>query len=218
MIQGNNREKAGFVKDYEGLFDGKAAVNTPIDQVTFTVLDTETTGLEPQRDYILSFGAIKLKDWKINVSSAMELYLEAPFKRNSALGVHEIIDQSSSLTLTDFAQKVLPYLSNTVIVGHHVGFDVAMLEKTFLPFGLPQLLNHTIDTLDLAVRLEKGMYYDPMLIRGEDYSLDALCQRYRIPLEDRHTASGDAFLAAQLLLKLLKQAESKGIKNLRQIL
>jgi DNA polymerase III subunit epsilon len=218
MISGSNNHKEDFVRDYESLFKEKTSPKTPVDQLNFTILDTETTGLEPKKDYILSFGAVKLKTWQISVSSSMELYLQAPFKRTSALGVHEIIENQNSLTLMEFAKKVLPYLGNSILVGHHIDFDVAMLEKTFRPFGLSKLLNPTLDTLDLAVRLEKGIYYDPMLIRGEQYSLDALCQRYEIPLDDRHTAAGDAFLTAQLLLKLLKLLELKGITNYKSLI
>jgi DNA polymerase-3 subunit epsilon len=50
------------------------------------------------------------------------------------------------------------------------------------------------------------------------YSLDELCIRYGIEMDDRHTAAGDAFLTAQLFLKLLKLAEKKGIRNFKDLL
>lgn len=61
--------------------------------------------------------------------------------------------------------------------------------------------------------MEVGKFYNPHAIASQDYSLDKLCERYGISLDDRHTAAGDALLTAQLLIKLLKVADKKGIKT-----
>jgi DNA polymerase-3 subunit epsilon len=92
------------------------------------------------------------------------------------------------------------------------------MQKACSPFGLEKLPNPMIDTMTLAIRLELGPHADRSQIHPEDYGLDALCGRYQIITEDRHTASGDAFLTAQLLLKLLKLAQVKGIKNFGQLI
>jgi DNA polymerase III subunit epsilon len=63
-----------------------------------------------------------------------------------------------------------------------------------------------------------GKFYDPRTVVNEAYSLDRLCEKYQIELDDRHTAPGDAFLTAQLLLKLLKLAEKKGIKTFGELI
>jgi DNA polymerase-3 subunit epsilon len=72
--------------------------------------------------------------------------------------------------------------------------------------------------MNLAIRLEHGPHADRTQIKREDYTLDALCARYGIIPEDRHTAAGDAFLTAQVLLKLLALAKQKGIKDFGQLM
>jgi DNA polymerase-3 subunit epsilon len=112
--------------------------------------------------------------------------------------------------LEDAAQKIL--------VGHHLGFDLAMLERAGRSLGLRKIKNPGLDTYDLAVRLDRGRYYDPRTIPSREYSLDRLCERYGISLDDRHTAAGDAFLTAQLLIKLLKVAAAKGIRSYGELM
>ncbi|MBS9522667.1 3'-5' exonuclease [Litoribacter ruber] len=209
--------KTDFVKEYEDKFRSKTNPDTPLDQLTFCILDTETTGLNVNKDYILSFGALKVKKYHIHLSDLLEIYVKAPLVKSEALSVHEIVQKNDAEELSSFAQHSLQYIGNSIVVGHHVGFDIQMLQKTYRPFGLKKLLNKTIDTFELAVRLEKGYHFNPELIRNEEYSLDALCKRYKIPLHDRHTASGDAMLTAILFMKLLKSAENKSITKLSHL-
>jgi DNA polymerase-3 subunit epsilon len=212
-IFGKELPKTAFVETYESLFEKPIPPMRPISQLTFVVLDTETTGLDPKKDFIISFGAIKLRSYVLKIDTAQEIYLKTPVKNKEAIQVHEIIDPIEGLTIKDFAKQFLDYIGRDIIVGHHIGFDLLMLEKVLKPFGLKKLLNPVLDTQYLAMRLEKGPHYDPSMGKPGEYSLDNLCERYGIELDDRHTAAGDAFLTGQLLLRLLKMAERKGIKD-----
>lgn len=205
--------KAGFVEAYEKLFEKKTPSLRPLDQLGFVVLDTETTGLDPKNDHILSFGAIKVKGYKMSVNSGMEIYLESPKRNKESVQIHEILYYNEVFPQSDFVKELLAYVGSDIIVGHHIGFDLMMLEKTLKPFGFKKFHNPTIDTLYLSLRLEKGPNYDVNMGKPGEHSLDSLCQKYGIPLDDRHTSAGDAFLTAQLLMKLLKIAEQKGIKD-----
>ena len=143
----------------------------------------------------------------------MEIYLQTPVKNKEAIQVHEILDTRQGMAIKDFAKEFLAYIKNDVIVGHHIGFDLSMLEKILKPFGLKKLFNPVLDTQYFAMRLEKGLQYDPSMGKPGEYGLDSLCERYGIELNDRHTAAGDSFLTGQLLMKLLKMGEKKGIKD-----
>jgi DNA polymerase-3 subunit epsilon len=205
--------KSVFIQEYEALFDKKIPSVRPIRQLNFVVVDTETTGLNPQKDFIISFGGIKVRNYRMDLRSSKELYLDAPVRNPESIKVHEIIYTLKSIPLKDFGKEVLGYISSDIIVGHHIGFDLMMLEKALKDFGLKKLQNHVLDTQHLAIRLEKGPHYDLSVAKPGEYSLDNLCERYGIALDDRHTAAGDAFLTAQLLMKLLKAAEKKGIND-----
>lgn len=188
-----------------------------LDQVSFVVLDTETTGLNPSIDHILSFGALKIHDQKILVSSAVEWYLKTSKFGKEAIPIHELLRNDKEVSVEEFATQLLNYLDNHVLVGHSIGFDMEMLKKALKPFGLIDFPNPTIDIRDLAIRLDHGLLIDHSLINLQEYTLDSLCARFKIKAEDRHTAGGDAFLTANLFLKLLKLAAKKGISNWGQL-
>lgn len=217
FITRSNIPKAPFVLKYEALDQHHIPAMRAVDRLQFIVLDTETTGLNPKEDYILSFGAVKIKGYSIQIQTSMEMYLKAQALKNEAVKVHGIIPKGDFTSLPHFAEKLLTYFGTDIIIGHHIGFDIAMIEKAMKPFGLKKILNPVIDTLDLALRLEKGPHFDSQMASGE-YSLDQLCTRYGIKVDDRHTAAGDAFLTAQLFLKLLKIAEKKGIKTYGELM
>lgn len=205
--------KAKVVEEYERLFEKRIPSFRNLDQLSFVVLDTETTGLDPRYDHVLSFGAVKVKGYNIRVDTALEIYLEAPKRNKDAVQVHGILDSNEVCPPTDFVRELLAYIGSDILVGHHIGFDLLMLVKTLKPFGFKKFHNPVIDTLHLSQRLEKGPHYDITPGKPGEHSLDNLCQKYGIPLDDRHTAAGDAFLTAHLLMKLLKIAEQKGIKD-----
>lgn len=185
-----------------------------LERVPFFVFDTETTGLHPAEDYILSFGSVRLQQAAIRLEESLEFYLKSPKGVRESIEVHGLIQAVNPTPLHHFARAVLPQLSQTVLVGHHVSFDIAMLEKALRPFGLRRLVNPRIDTMYLAARLEEGPFFDVHTAKKGHYTLDAVCARYGVPTEDRHTAGGDALATARLLQQLLQLAKKKGIRTL----
>ncbi|SIS64242.1 3'-5' exonuclease [Belliella pelovolcani] len=218
FLFGKKVAKTTFVEAYEALFAKNIPDQRPISQLNFTVLDTETTGFDVKKDYIVSFGAVKVIGYRLQLNQSKEVYLNTPIQKADSLKVHEILYPIEISPLRDFAEDFLHYVGNDIIVGHHICFDLGMLEKLLKQYGLRNLLNPIIDTQALAMRLEKGPHYDPRMGKRGEYALDALCERYGIALDDRHTAAGDAFLTAQLLMKLLKLAEQKGIRTYGELI
>ncbi|WP_296704357.1 3'-5' exonuclease [Algoriphagus sp.] len=211
-----NRKKANqksFVKEY--LEKAKKSIPNirSFDQLSFVVLDTETTGLNPAEDHILSFGAVKIQGEKIQIASSVEWYLNSTKKGKEAIIIHGLMGNEKKVSLENFSIQLLEYLGNNILVGHHLGFDLEMLQKALRPVGLERFPNPCIDTAQLAIRIDHGLMVDRNRINFKEYTLDFLCQRFKIKTHDRHTAGGDAFLTASLFLKLLKLASKKGIDN-----
>jgi DNA polymerase-3 subunit epsilon len=217
-IFGKNVEKAEFVEAF--LLKNQRPIPTirNIDQLEFTVFDTETTGLSIKEDYILSFGGVKIRNAAIQIDTVLELYPNSPKSGKKTAAIHGLIQRGNQIPIRDFAEQSLAYFDNSILVAHHIGFDAEMVQKACKPFGLERLPNPMIDTMTLAIRLELGPHADRSQVHPEEYGLDALCHRYQIRTEDRHTAAGDAFLTAQLLLKLLKIANAKGIRNFGELI
>ena len=107
--------------------------------------------------------------------------------------------------------KFLTYLRDSVLVAHHVGFDVAMVNRVLARLGPVQLYNPTLDTLALHERLVRGPHTHEDPSRGESRSLDALCAKFGLDIPMRHSAAGDALATAQLLSALLAIARRRKI-------
>jgi len=113
-------------------------------------------------------------------------------------------------------ERFLGYLRDGVIVGHHIGHDITAFDAGYeRHFGM-RLLNRSLDTMDLTLHLEQdGAFATGPPIR--QFTLDSLCERFGVIPHDRHTASGDAFMTAQVFLRLLKLATRHGRTRLRDI-
>jgi DNA polymerase-3 subunit epsilon len=210
--------KPDFVQAYEVPLAKPTSPLRKISQLQFTVLDTETTGLDVRRDEIVSFGAVKVKGYVIEIKDSMEVYLKTDGTHMESTAVHQILHPADPISKVEFCEAFLSFIGTDILVGHHLGFDIQMLEKTLQPFGLSKILNPLLDTHSLALRLEKGPFAEKIPLKPGEYALDEVCARYGIPLDDRHTAAGDAFLTAQLLMKLLKLAEQKGISDFKSLM
>ena len=79
------------------------------------------------------------------------------------------------------------------------------------------MLNKTYDTVNLAKRVDTH-FSQPGLFNNKELSLESLCERYAVEINDRHTAMGDAMATALLFIKLIKKLEKRGIKNGKQLL
>jgi DNA polymerase-3 subunit epsilon len=198
------------IDNYAAAFARTWTGETPVAQVRFVVLDTETTGLDPRRDRLITIGAVAVLGGEILLEDSFEVMLELDYNRSSVT-VHGIT-RDEALGGMDEAQAValfLNYLKDGVIVGHHIGHDVEALSvASERHFGF-RLRNRSLDTMDLTLHLnDTGAFGDSRMADG--FSLDALCEMFGIRAHDRHTAGGDAFLTAQIFLRLLRAAGQAG--------
>ena len=210
--------RPAYIKSYEKSLARKIAKSKPLSELEFLVVDTETTGLDTKKDQVLSYGAVQVINNRIRVSTSREFYLKPKIRNREAIKVHGLVQERPFVSRELLIRSFLEDAAQKILVGHHLGFDLVMLERAGRSLGLRKIKNPWLDTYDLAVRLDRGRYYDPRSIPSGEYSLDRLCETYRISLDDRHTAAGDAFLTAQLLIKLLKVAAAKGIRSYGELM
>jgi len=198
------------IERYLAEFDDTWADDTPATRVRFVVLDTETTGLDPRRDRIITIGALAVCDGEILLDDAFEVLLRIPYN-NSSVTVHGITrdEASGGMEEPEALALFLDYLRDGVIVGHHVGHDIQVLNCACERHFNLGLRNRSLDTMDLTLHLnDDGAFADRPMAQG--YSLDALCEMFGVAPHDRHTAGGDAFLTAQIFLRLLRAARAVG--------
>ena len=199
-----------FLTRYRRMFDATWSGDAPLDEVRFVVLDSETTGLDPRTDRLITIGAVAVRGGEIALDDAFEALIQVG-ANTSAVTVHGVTRDESRAGVTEpeALERFLEYLRDAVIVGHHIGHDVATFDAAYKRHWGARLLNRSMDTMDLTLHLEKdGAFAGRPPIRR--FTLDALCEMFGVIPHDRHTASGDAFITAQVLLRLLKLAARHG--------
>ncbi|GJM31399.1 MAG: DNA polymerase III subunit epsilon [Saprospiraceae bacterium] len=204
---------------YAALFDKKLNRKKQIRDIHFVLIDTETTGFDFRKDHILSIGAIGIRNYEMDISDRFEYYLkQEDYHPGKSIEVHGILPSRSQKGISEKEMLIqfLDFCQDRIIVGHHIGFDIAMLNTAMKKHFGKQLKNKVVDTGILAQRLEITHAIYP--IDHSRFSLDALCQQYHIAPRNRHTASGDAFITGILFLKLLDRLEKRGISTLGHLL
>lgn len=212
-----------ILRNIFGISDEKkkfsAIRNKHFSELVFTVIDLETSGLDTTKDKILSFGGIKVVNGAIQVEESLELVFKQKTETdNKSVIIHGLLkrDISGGDEKSEGLKTIRNFIGDTIIVGHHIDFDYLKLNDTLKKYFNEVLDNPRLDTAELAIRLEKGAF-ESNFSKGE-FGLDELCSRYNIEVYDRHTAPGDAFITAQLLIKLFQIAEAKGLKTVGQLL
>jgi len=202
----NTDSPPDFVRNYLDYFARSWTEKTPAEQVRFVILDTETTGLDPRRDRLITIGAVAVRANEIVLADSFEAMLKVAYN-SSSVTVHGITREEAHVGLDEpeALESFLEYLRDGVIVGHHIGHDVATLNAGYeRHFGF-DLKNRFLDTMDLTLCLQRdGAFAGGDEVQG--FSLDALCEFFGVAPHDRHTAGGDAFITALIFLRLLRVA------------
>ena len=198
----NSVTELPFIRRYRERFNATWSDESSIDEVRFVVLDSETTGLNPRVDSIITIGAVSVQNGEIRLDDSFEALLKLS-RNTSAVTVHGITRDESRTGMEEpeALEKFLDYLKDGVIVGHHIGHDVATFNTAYERHWGFQMLNRSLDTMSLTLHLEKaGAFSGRPPIR--EFTLDALCEMFGVVPHDRHTAGGDAFITAQVFLRL----------------
>jgi len=159
------------------------------------VLDTETTGLEPEQGHrIIEIGCVEMFNRR-KTGRTFHRYLRPDREVDwGALQVHGITNEflAKQPRFADVVEELLSFIDGAELIIHNAAFDVAFLDAELrrLP-GPPKAIARlckVLDTLPLARRMHPG----------QRNSLDALCKRYAVD-NSRRELHG-ALLDAQILL------------------
>lgn len=208
---------AGFAAQKKQAGVWKNALGTKkISECRFVVFDTETTGLDYKKDRILSIGGTAIVHQEISVLDSLELYLKQEVYNPESAPIHGILKRGSyeKVNETTAIHKCLEFIGTDILVGHHVGFDVAVINQSLKRYGLGKLQNKTLDTEILYKRLIHPINRS---LQEKRYTLDELAETLKIPLHDRHTAAGDALITALAFLKIVHKLNSDGTMKVKHL-
>ena len=171
----------------------------------FVALDTETTGMDPRSDHLVALAAVR---WGPRGEVAYFETLVDPGRPipPSSTAVHGLDDAAvrGAPSLGTVLPEFRDFVGEAIPVAHMGAFDLAFLKRPLARARLPAL-ERMLDTAVLAARLLPPL---------PELSLDAVCASLGIPVVGRHTALGDARLAAAILGSFLPELERRGASRL----
>ena len=182
-------------------------LGAPLCDVTFCVIDFETTGSSAADCTITEIGAVKLRGGEclgtlqtlVNPGCAIPPTITVLTGITEAMVLRAPRIEQVLGTLVDF-------IGDSVIVAHNARFDMSFLQAALRRDDRPELTNATVDTVPLARRL----------LRDEvpNCKLSTLARHYRLPNQPTHRALDDALATGDLLHILLDRARALGVTGL----
>ncbi len=172
----------------------------------FCSFDLETTGLNPKEDEVLSIGAIKIVDYKVDFSQKLKVLVkpEREIPKESIL-IHGIRESEleNALSPKEAIELFLNFAKGTILIGYFVQFDIAVISRYTKNFwGFP-LFHPFVEVGNLYRQRIKSRYLSHR--ESGEKSLDEMAKEFSISIEDRHDAYGDSLLTAFLFLTLVKK-------------
>jgi DNA polymerase-3 subunit epsilon len=187
------------------------ALDTPLSDVTFVVLDLETTGTVPGQSRIIEVAAAKYRGGEclgtfqtlVNPGCGLPPFIVALTGITEGLVV-------PAPTIDEVLPTLLEFIGGAVLVGHNLRFDTSFLDADLIARGRPRLANPRVDTLTLARRL----------VRDEvpDCRLATLSARFRTAVRPTHRALDDVLATAGVLHGLFERAAGFGVLALDDLL
>ncbi|TFY90034.1 3'-5' exonuclease [Pseudomonas kairouanensis] len=173
----------------------------------WVVVDLETSGLNLNRDQVLSIGAVVIEDGAVDFSQMFERTLQrADTKLSPSVLIHGL-GPSAIAAGSDPAQALLDFMAfvgESPLLAFHAPFDQHMLCRALKDSLGYRLAHPFLDVADIAPLLcpEASM---------REAGLDDWINHFNLHVGERHHASADALATAELMLILFSRARQQHI-------
>lgn len=194
----------------------------PLEEYVFTVVDTELTGLNPREDEIVSIGAVRIKNMRIDPSDGYSVLVrpDIDLPKLTTL-IHRIGPEAveNAPRLKDVLPGFIDWLGDTLMVGHHVGLDMSFLNRACRMHFEAGLKTPCLDTMRMAQAFqeEQWSHRDDAFSLKISYNLGNLAQSYGLPRLPEHDAMADALQAAHLFLFLARKLRKGRVSTLKDL-
>jgi len=186
-------------------------LGTPLRDVTFCVIDLETTGGSPVTSGITEIGAVKLRGGEClgTFQTLVNPGCAIPPEITVLTGITQAMVYPAP-RIEHVLPSLLEFIGDAVIVAHNARFDLGFIQAALERDNRPRLSNRTVDTVALARRL----------VRDEvpNCKLGTLAERLRLPHRPSHRALDDALTTGDLLHLLIERAGRLGVTGLDDLL
>lgn len=184
--------------------------SVPLGDLTYTVLDIETTGLKPQDNGITEICCLRVAGGEIldRFSTLVNPGMPIPQFIQNMTGITDAMVRDAP-PFGRIIPDLLQFLGDTVLVAHNAPFDLSFLNYGLYSHGRRHLHNPVLDSCRLSRKLIPGL---------SSAGLDSLIRHLGIHVADRHRAGGDAEATVALLLHLLELCRQQGIETDTQLM
>jgi DNA polymerase-3 subunit epsilon len=175
----------------------KQLVDKPLEETRFVVIDTETTGLQAYAgDEICSIALLEMQGLELTGREFNTLVFPGRDIPAASTAIHHLTDEDvrDAPLIEEVMQEIADFIGESVLIGHHVGFDIRFLNKILQRELLCHLKHPWIDTM-LLYLVHTG--------RVGHYTLEEVADYTRVEIAGRrHTARGDAMITAEVFIRL----------------
>lgn len=187
-------------------------------EVPLLAVDFETTGLDPEKDHLLSVGYVQIDRGRVELHTARHRIIRSTRElAGDNVAVHQITDDqvARGLPLEEAMAELLGGLAGKVLLAHHAAVELGFLRRACERlWGLAPVVP-AIDTLQLAKRLleQRNQPY-----HGGELRLFNLRESFGLPRYQAHNALCDAIAAAELFLVQVANSYSRKPPPLKKFL
>jgi len=186
----------------------EATAETPLAGLAGLVFDAETTGLEVATDRLVSVGAVMVSGGHVapgvNIDCLVNPGVPIPARSSAIHGITDDMVEDAPAFAAVWRDLEGPF-SERVVIGHNIGFDLAVLRAEAARAGVAWRGPTFLDTLRLAAALFPDW---------KDLNLETIAQHLGVDVQGRHTALGDALVTAEVWARLLPLLEAAGVVTL----
>lgn len=186
-----NKKYPEFWKSYLQLQEEKSA--------RYVTLSVQATGLNPQKDVILTIGCVGVINNELAIRDSFEIILlQYIYKNDNGFSNEFIIDSKMPKSpQSEGLQKLVEYIGNATIIGHRVDLDLEMINSGLEKMECGKLRNEAFD-LEIMFKKWKESSDD------KKFTIDEIVHALKLPESDNDSTIEEAYSMGLCFLKLKK--------------
>ena len=206
-----NSQQMAYLRHLQKEINKENAMLIPLQKLNVVVFDIETTGFNPEKDAILSIGAIKMIGSQIIEEEQFYslIHYDQPISKDivALTGITDDLVRTAP-NISDVLIKFFEFCQDSTLVAHHASHERNFMHYYSNKVFKTPLKHRIVDTSFLYRIIESNV---------QNLSLETLCEYHKIPINDRHHALADAKMTAKIWSIYLNEAIQIGYETLEDV-
>ncbi|MFC1559557.1 PolC-type DNA polymerase III [Candidatus Margulisiibacteriota bacterium] len=180
-----------------------------LEKLAYTIVDLETTGLNPEQDEIIEVGALKVQNGEVK---GIFNKLVSPSKPISPeitkiTGItNEMLEGENHIK--PVLEEFMGFIDNSILIAHNAEFDMGFLRNNIKKWLDKDLKNEAMCTLMISRDILPGL---------SNHKLHTIARYFKLAVENRHRAIGDVEITYQVWLKFIELLKKNNILSKKEL-